>query len=313
MKRGRAFLLLLALAAGVGAYVWFVEMPRDTAAADTPAEKLFTVDATQIQEVVVTNEAGERSTLTKRGDRWTLAEIDGAEVDPTEAGNITSGLAALEAQRVVDEQPPSLAEYGLETPRVTVSFKDAAGAGQTILFGNKTPTGGDLYARLASSPRVFLVGAWLDESFNRSRVDLRDKTVARFSRDAVTNVTLTSSAGTVSLAQSGGEWRLTAPVEAPADGAAADAIVNAVSSARMQSILDGPEAAAVNFARPAVTVAITAGPTRSVLEIGGAAADGTRYARDTVRGLVFTVDAALAGGLIATPDDLRKKDQCRRA
>ncbi|MBA3948933.1 MAG: DUF4340 domain-containing protein [Acidobacteria bacterium] len=309
MTRGRAFLLLLALAAGVGAYVWFVEMPRDTTAADTTGEKLFTVDATQMQEVVITNEAGERSTLTKRGDRWTLAEIDGAEADPTEAGNITSGLAALETQRVVDEQPPSLAEYGLEAPRVTVSFKDASGAEQTILFGNKTPTGGDLYAKLASSPRVFLVGAWLDESFNRSRFDLRDKTVARFSRDAVTNVTLTSSAGTVSLAQSGGEWRLTAPVEGPADGAAADAIVNAVSAARMQSILDGPEAAAVNFARPAVTVAITAGPTRSVLEIGGAADDGTRYARDTVRGLVFTVDAALAGELTKSPGDLRKKDQ----
>lgn len=309
MKRGRSFLLLLALAAGVGAYVWFVEMPRDTTAADTPAEKLFEVDATRIQEVVVTNEAGERSTLTKRGDTWTLAEIERAEVDPTEAGNITSGLAALESQRIVDEQPPSLAEYGLETPRVTVSFKDDAGTEQTIFFGNKTPTGGDLYARLASSPRVFLVGAWLDETFNRSRFDLRDKTVARFSRDAVTNVTLTSSAGTVSLAQSGGEWRLTAPVEAPADGAAADAIVNAVASARMQSILEGPEAAAVSFTRPAVTVAITAGPTRSVIEIGGAAPDGTRYARDTVRGLVFTVDAALATELTKSADDLRKKDQ----
>lgn len=309
MKRGRSFLLLLAIAAGVGAYVWFVEMPRDTTAADTPAEKLFTVDATQIQHVAVTNEAGERSTLAKSGDTWTLAEIDGAEVDPTEAGNITSSLAALEAQRVVDEQPPSLAEYGLDAPRMTVSFKDAAGAEQTVLFGNKTPTGGDLYAKLASSPRVFLVGAWLEETFNRSRFDLRDKKVARFSRDAVTNVTLTSSAGTVSLAQSGGEWRLTAPVEAPADGAAADAVVNAVSSARMQSIVEGPEAAAVNFGAPAVTVAITAGPTRSVLEIGGAAADGTLYARDTVRGLVFTVDAALAAELTKSADDLRKKDQ----
>lgn len=309
MTRGRSFLLLLALAAGVGAYVWFVEMPRDTTTPDTTAEKLFAVDATQIQEIALTNEAGERSTLAKHGDTWTIAELDGAEADPTEAGNITSGLAGLEAQRVVDEQPPSLTEYGLETPRVTVSFKDAAGKEQTILFGNKTPTGGDLYAKLASSPRVFLIGAWLDESFNRSRFDLRDKAVARFARDAVTNVTLTSSAGTVSLAQSGGEWRLTAPVDAPADGAAADAIVNAVASARMRSILEGAAAAGVNFGRPAVTVAVTAGPTRSVLEIGGAAADGTRYARDTVRGLVFTVDAALAGELTKSADDLRKKAQ----
>jgi hypothetical protein len=310
VKRGRSFLLLLAFAAGVGAYVWFVEMPRDTTAPDTPAEKVFTnLDAMQIQRVAITNEAGEQSTLSRSGDRWTLAEVEGADVDPTEASNITSGLAALESQRVVDEQPPSLAEYGLEKPRVTVSFTDGAGAEQTILFGNKTPAGGDLYAKLASSPRVFLVGSWLDETFNRSRFDLRDKAVARFSRDAVTNVTITSSAGTVSLAQSGGEWRLTAPSESPADNAAADALVNAVASARMQSIVETADAAAMGLNRPAVTVAITAGPTRAVLEIGGPSADGTLYARDTVRGLVFTVEAALAAELTKSADDLRKKDQ----
>lgn len=309
MKRVRGFLLLVALAAGVGAYVWFVEMPRDLSAPDTPAEKLFQVDAAAIQQVTITNEAGEQSTLTRAGERWTLAEIEGAEVDPTEAANVTSSLASLESQRIVDEQPPSLAEYGLERPRVTVSFKDGSGAEQTVLFGNKTPAGGDLYAKLASSPRVFLVGAWLDESFNRSRFDLRDKTVAKFSRDAVTNVTLTSSAGTVSLAQSGGEWRLTAPSEAPADNAAADAVVNAVASARMQSIVETPDAAAMGLNRPAVTVAITAGPTRSVLEIGGPSPDGALYARDTVRGLVFTVDAALARELTKSAADLRKKEQ----
>ncbi len=309
MKRLRAFLLLLALAAGIGAYVWFVEMPRDTEVPETPAEKVFAVDAAAIQEVTLKNEAGEQSTLRKSGDRWTLTEASGADVDATEAGNITSGIAALESQRVVDEQPPSLAEYGLAAPRVTVSFKDGAGAPHTLLIGNKTPTGGDLYAKVDSASRVFLIGAWLEETFNRSRFDLRDKAVAKFSRDAVTNVTITSASGAVSLAQSGGEWRLTAPVAAPADNAAADALVNALSSARMQSIVDAPDAAAMGLTKPALSVAVTAGPTRSVLEIGGPAETGTRYARDTVRNLVFTVDAALVSELTKTADDLRKKDQ----
>jgi hypothetical protein len=309
VKRARSFLILLAVAAGFGAYIWFAELNRDVNATDTPAEKLFTVEASDIPEVVLTNEAGERSTLRKDGDRWALAEVQGADVDPTEAGNITSALAALESQRVVDEQPPSLGEYGLEQPRVTVAFKDAAGTMHTVLIGNKTPTGGDLYAKLASGPRVFLVGAWLDETFNRSRFDLRDKTVAKFSRDAVTNVTITSRAGTVSLAQSGGEWRLTAPAAAPADNAAADALVNAVSSARMQSIVDAPDLAAMGLTRPEVSVSITAGPTRAALDIGGPAEPGTLYARDTVRDLVFTVDATLAGELKKTADDLRKKEQ----
>ena len=309
MKRSRSFLLLLALAAVIGGYVWFVEMPRDDAAPVTPAEKLFTVEATAIQGVTLKNEAGEQSTLRKSGDHWTLEEAAGADVDPTEAGNITSAIAALESQRVVDEQPASLAEFGLDAPRVTVSFSDAAGAPHTLLVGNKTPTGGDLYAKLDAAPRVFLIGAWLEETFNRSRFDLRDKAVAKFARDAVTTVTITSTSGTVALAQSGGEWRLTAPVDAPADSAAADAIVNAVSSARMQGIVDAPNPATMGLARPAVSIAITAGPTRSVLEIGGPAEAGTRYARDTVRDLVFTVEDTLVAELTKTAADLRKKDQ----
>ena len=309
MKRGRSFLLLLALAAGVGAYVWFVELERDMSAPETPAEKVFAVEADQIQEVRLHNEAGEESVLQRSGDRWVFAGQDGVDVDPTEAADIASGLADLESQRVVDEQPPSLAEYGLETPRVTVSFKDAAGAERTLLVGNRTPTGGDLYAKLADTPRVFLIGAWLDETFNRSRFDLRDKSALKFSRDAVTNVTLTSSGGTVALAQAGGEWRLTSPEEAPADNAAADAIVNALSSARMQSVVETPDPAVMGLARPAVTASVTAGPTRAVLEIGGPAADGTLYARDAVRGLVFTVDASLADQLSKTAADLRRKDQ----
>src|SRR5687768_1049868 len=147
-------------------------MQRDpNASAETPSEKLITVEASQIQEVRIRNEAGEESTLKRSGDRWTLAEIAGAEADETEAGNIVTSLASLEASRVVDEQPASLAEYGLDKPRMTVAFTDAAGKQQTILVGSKTPTGGDLYAKVADAPRVILIGSYLEETFNRSRFD----------------------------------------------------------------------------------------------------------------------------------------------
>src|SRR5688500_16296959 len=94
------------------------------AESEAPREKLFTVEPAQIQEVKITNDAGEQSTLRRQGTRWTLVEAPGAAVDETEVSNITNGLASLESNRVVDEQPPSLAEFGLDTPRITVSFKD---------------------------------------------------------------------------------------------------------------------------------------------------------------------------------------------
>lgn len=309
-NRGRSFLLLLAVAAAIGGYVWFVEMQRDPdASTEAPREKLFTADAAQIQEIRLTNEAGEQSTLRRAGERWSLVEVPGAAVEGAEAGNIATGFASLEASRVVDEQPPSLAEYGLEKPRMTASFTDAAGTQHTLLIGNKTPTGGDLYAKLAEAPRVFLIGAWLEETFNRSRFDLRDKSVLAFASDAVGSMTLTSGSRTITLVRRAGAWTMTAPSEGPADDAVVDALLGRLASEKMLSIVDASETADTGLSKPSASVAITAGPTRAVLEIGGPAGEGRVYARGSSRDLIFTVDASLADEIRKAPEEFRKKEQ----
>lgn len=310
MNRGRSFLLLLALAAGIGAYVWFVEMKRDpNDTAETPREKLVTIDPAQIQEVRLKNDKGEESTLKRSGDRWMLAEISGAQVDETEADNIVNALAGLESSRLVDEQPPSLAEYGLDKPRITASFTDAAGKQQSVLIGSKTATGGDLYAKLADSPRVVLIGSFLEETFNRSRFDLRDKTAVKFARDAVGNITIRNASGTFALARSNGAWRVTAPADAPADEGAVESLISMLSAARMKTIVDNPDMASTGLAKPSAAVSLTAGPTQASLEIGGPAEEGSVYARDPGRGLVFTIDASLAEQLKKKAEEFRKKEE----
>ena len=309
-NRGRSFLFLLLIAAVLGGYVWFVEMKRDPdAGAEAPREKIFTVEPGQIQEVKLTNDKGEVSTLRRSGDRWTIAEMPGAEVDDTEISGITNSLSGLESNRVIDEQPASLAEYGLDKPRITAAFTDASGKQQTLEIGKKTPTGGDLYARTAGSNKVVLIGAWLEDTFNRSRFDLRDKSVLKFDRDAVSNVTLTSAGGTITLQRAEGAWKMTAPSAAPADDAVVEGLLGRLSTARMQKVVDSPDPKTTGLAKPSASVALMAGPTRALLEIGGAAEEGSVYARDAVRDIVFTIDASLADELKKKPEDFRKKEQ----
>lgn len=309
-NRGRSFLLLLAIAAVIGGYVWFVEMKRDPyASTETPREKVFAVEAAQIQEVRLTNEQGEHTTVTRSGDRWSIADLPGVEVDEAEISGIANSLAGLESNRVVDEQPASLAEYGLDKPRITTAFKDAAGKEHTLLIGKKTPTGGDLYAKTGESPRVVLIGSWLEDTFNRSRFDLRDKTVLKFTRDAVSSVTLTNANGTITLARKDGAWTIAAPSQAPADEVVVEGLLGRLSTARMTSAVQSPDPAKTGLSKPAATVALTAGPTRAVLEVGGPAAEDGVYARDPSRDLVFTIDETLADELKKKPEDFRKKDQ----
>jgi hypothetical protein len=309
-NRGRSFLFLIAIAAVLGGYVWFVEMQRDPNAADAPPTvKLFTVEPAQIQEIRLTNSTGEQSTLRRTGTGWSIAEVPGADVDEAEVTNIATALSTLEASRVVDEQPPSLAEFGLDKPRIQASFTDGAGTQHALLIGSKTPTGGDLYAKLADSPRVLLIGSYLEESFDKSRFDLRDKTALKFARDAVGGITITSGTQTITLARSGGAWKITSPIDAPADDAAVEGLVGRLATARMQSIVDPAASVDTGLAKPVASVAVTAGPTRAQLEIGGDAGEGRVYARDAGRNLVFTVESALADELKKKPEDFRKKDQ----
>lgn len=309
-NRGRSFLFLLLMAAALGGYVWFVEMQRNPdAEAEAPREKLFTADAAQIRELRITNERGETSTLRREGERWSLAETPGAEVDETEVNGILTALTSLESNRVVDAQPASLAEYGLDKPRITASFTDGAGAQHTVLIGSKTPMAGDLYAKLADAPRVVLIGSYLEETFNRSRLDLREKSALKFAREAVGTITLTSEAGTTTLARSAGAWNVTSPFNAPADEGAVDALLSRLSSARVQTFVDASATADTGLAKPSASVAITAGPTQAVLEIGGPAGEGSVYARDSARNVVFTIESSLADELKKKPEEFRKKAQ----
>jgi hypothetical protein len=136
MRGLRSFLLLLVVGAGLGAYVYFVESKRDPSDADKK-DKVFSIESDKIDELVVKSESGERTTLKKTGTEWKIVEPVAAESDGAAVSGLTSNLSTLEIQRVIDENPGDLAEYGLAESRMEVTFK--AGGQEHRLFGRGSP------------------------------------------------------------------------------------------------------------------------------------------------------------------------------
>ncbi|HET7694908.1 MAG TPA: DUF4340 domain-containing protein [Vicinamibacterales bacterium] len=311
MKGLRSFVVLLAVAAALGGFLWY----DSTRAPDAGSkqEKVFAgVDADKIEQVTVTSAAGEKTTVQKQGSAWQVTAPAAAPADEAELSGITSNLASLEVQRVVDEQASDFKEYGLEPANVTVAFK-AAGKEQTLLLGNKTPTGGDMYARLPSSPRVFLVSSFLETTFNKSTFDLRDKTVLKLDREKVERVEVQTADRTVTFVKQGADWRITSPIEARADFGAVEGIIGRLNTSPMKSIEAGDASdpkllARFGLDKPAATVRVTSGSSQAGLAIGKSAAEGTVYARDLSRPLIFTVESGLADDLKKAPDEFRIKD-----
>lgn len=309
MRGLRSFGALLVVLAALAAYLFFVEAKRP-AGGDTPArDKVFAVDADKIEEISIKAESGDRSVVRKTGNGWQIVQPAPAQPDPAEISGLTTNLASLEIQSVVDENPADLKEYGLATPRVEVSFK-VAGQDRTLHIGSKTPPGTDLYARLADQKKVFLISSYLDSTFNKRPFDLRDKTVLAVERDKIDSVEVVTPGRTVRLAKSAGEWRLAAPVQGRADFNAVEGLLGRLNGLQMKSVV-APEASDLKpygLGKPAATVRIGAGSSQATLAIGTSAGEGVVYAKDLSRPMVMTLEASLLDDLKKDPSELRQKD-----
>jgi hypothetical protein len=323
MRGGRSFLILLVVALGLGAYIYFVESKRTPS--DTPKkDKVFTADTSKIDTIEVHAASGETTTIKKNGTDWQIVAPETMDADASTVSSLVSTLESLEVNRVVEDNPASVKDFGLEPPKYSVAFKLAGDSTfHRLNVGDKTPTGADVYARVEGQPKLFLIAAYNGDSLNRTPFDLRDKTVLKFQRDGVDAMTLQSTTTpTISLVRKADEWRLTAPVTAKADFGTVDGIVGQIAQARMKEIepVTAPAAGATpalsptdmkkfGFDKPQATATLSAGSSKATLEIGGKKDDASAYARDLARPtMVFTVDSSLATGLERKPDDLRVKD-----
>ena len=243
--------------------------------------------------------------------------------DQTEATGAASNLATADVQRVVDEQPKDLAAFGLAKPRVTVTFRVAGDkTPRTLLLGDKNPTGSDLYAKLPDAPRVFLVSAYLEGTF--------DKGVVRLPRQAHPHLRSRED-------RSAGRRRRHGEDDGGAAGGHVERRRAGQRARRFRRHRSGAEPARqrpdeehrLGSGRPGRTrqptagrphvegvrprpaehrLTLGAGSTVAEILLGKATPEGDVYAKDASRSIVFTIEKALADDLARDPADFRSKD-----
>jgi Domain of unknown function (DUF4340) len=308
MRGTRSFAVLLGIAIALGWYAYH-ESQRPSTDEGPKKEKVFTVESDKIDEISIKSEAGEQTRLQKSGDNgWQIVAPAAAQPDAGEVSGLTSNLSTLEIQRVVDENPPDLKEYGLTQPRIEVSFK-AGGQQHTLQIGQKTPPGTDLYAKRASDKKVFLIPSHLEATFNKRTFDLRDKTVLKVERDKLDVLEVTAGDHTIRFTKpSGGEWQIASPPQGRADSGAIESLVGRLTSLQMKSVVENPDAKKTGLDKPAATVRLGSGSSQATLALGAAAAEGTVYAKDLSRPAIFTVESSLLDDLKKEPSEFRQKD-----
>jgi len=305
-------IVLLVVLIGLGGYIYFTgAKPADTSAKH---DKVFAgVDADKVNELKVKSEAGDVTSLKKDGGAWKIVAPVTASASDADAQGIANALGGIEIDRVVEDNPADLKDYVLAQPRIDIEFKSSDGKPSGHLrIGNKTVTGGNVYALRNDDKRVLLVADYQQAALNKSTFDLRDKSLVKLERDKVDGLDVTVDGKPIEMAKSNGDWRLIKPVAARADLSAVEGLVGKIEGAQMKSVVSAePEPADLKkygLDKPAVTVDVRLGTNHAALMIGGKAPDGTYYARTSARPDVYTVDAPLADDLKKPADDYRRRD-----
>jgi hypothetical protein len=310
MRSGRSTLILVVVFLGLlGWYVY--DSRREPGPAADQKPKAFTVEADKIEDLTVKAPGGETTKLRKGSAGWEMVEPAGTAADQTEATSIAQSLSNLEIQRVIDENATDLAQYGLSEPKVEVEFRASGQKTSTGLqLGDKTPTGGELYAKTPDSKRVFLIASYLDSTFNKTPFALRDKAILKFERDKVTALEIVRPKETLAFAKEGSDWNLTKPNRTTGDYSAIEGIIGQIQSAQMTALTatEPKDLKEYGLDKPTLTATVTAAGGRHTLEVGKASDDGSFYARDAARPIVFTISKALTTDLEKPAVDYRKKD-----
>jgi Domain of unknown function (DUF4340) len=302
----------VALAAGLGAYIYFVEAKRPEPTEEKPKEKVFILDRAKVQSITLTPPAGEEIRLVKEKDVWRMKAPADVAADSAQVDSLLSSLETLQQEEVVTETPSALGEYGLDKPRSTVTVTlDGVKDPLVLALGAKTPDGGAVYAKTPARARVFTVGSHVEGAFDKKPFDLRDRELLHVKREAVRTLDVMGPEGSYALARTeGGDWAFTQPVASQAGRWSVDALMGSLESLRMDSVADeGPkDLQPFGLDKPVRTVTLGLGDgTRKTLEIGSATPEKKYNVRVSDRPLVAVIPGAIVDELAKGMNELRAK------
>ena len=226
-------------------YITFIETKGPTTKTiQEGGKKVFAAKdlSDHIDQIAIGREDGEFK-FERQGDDtdalWRMSEPMKVRADKSEVKAISSALEDVTIKNSVggEGETLNLADYGLDKPRATVTFK-ALDDEYTLLIGKESPTDDDeIFVKNADVARVYLVSDSIYDKVKKSQNEFRDKKVAHIEKDDVEGLTIAWKADSenknVQAAKEKGEWMLKAPVEDYADKDKVEGLVDKVKDLKI--------------------------------------------------------------------------------
>ncbi len=307
--RFRTTLLLLLVVLGLGAYLYYVEMP--SAEQEAKAKRLYDVKADDISELTLTYQDHEIA-LMKTGEEWHMSKPLDVLADATAVKNIAATLADAESKKELTESSGDLSVYGLDKPFVVVHAKAKDKDLPVFSVGKTTPIGSNAYVQRADDKKIFLTNSAFRTGLDKQPKDLRDKTILNFADGDVQRIELHAADKDIRLGLKNGAWVIEQPGSFIADATIVRTLLSSLRSLRANDFPDAaPEQlAAYGLTNPRLKVSLFLGKdnARKDILLGGDNGDKKEvYLQTSGNPTVYTVSDWVMRDLNKDAGELRDK------
>jgi hypothetical protein len=306
---------VVVLTAIVGGIYWTNKHKADEAkkpaASATESPKVLSIPEDQFKEVKIAKTGSEPTVVARESGKWMLVLPKALPADQDAVTSLVSTLSSLNADRVVDEKPTDLAQFGLATPKEQIVITKKDGKTQTLDVGDDSPVGSGAFAKLEGAQQVYVIPSYTKSNFDKTSQDLRDKRLLTFNSDKLTSVDLTAKGQTVEFGKNAqNDWAIVKPKPMRADGSQIDDLVRKLKDAKMDTSVtpeDAKKADAAFASSPkvaSVTVTDNSGPQTFEVRKDK---DKNYYAKSSVVEGVYKISSDLGDALDKSVDDFRSK------
>jgi len=217
-------------------FVLFVDKPEKKK--EEVQKYLFKIDEAKIQQITLNNNGN--IIEAKRGDKkWTIVKPVSALANKEDWNSMALTLSSLDYERIVDKTGKDFKTYGLEHPKLIVTFQDDKNIVHRIAFGNENPTGSFCYVRRDEGADVYLVSKYTREKFEKNLSQLRENTALKFDPYSSKSVILQLKDKNIKLAKKHYNWYFEKPVYTRADDTKVEDFLKKCSKQKIADHLDG--------------------------------------------------------------------------
>ncbi len=269
------YILILALVAG---YIYFFEIKKKEAeqAKEEEKSKLVNIDKDKIANIVIKKHDGSAIELKRPAGLWVLANPIQTKADTFGIDGLLVAAVGAKPEKTVLEKDVKWDEFGFDKPdlELTISTPEKS---TRIVFGAQNPAKTSYYARVEGRPELFLVADTLRNSFNKSAMDLRDKTVVGIAPEDVDTISVQDKTGKTEVKKEGpAKWVVTTPEQTRARAVVITGNVRALTALAAKDVIDDPkkDGDPYGLASPERTYTLSGPKLEQVLEIGKAVESG---------------------------------------